>query len=78
MTTAATFDDLRPTCHARNREGKHEEALAAAEEARLRFPVRRDLSRYLVACTNVAMGRLAGAIVAMGRPRPRTASVRAP
>ena len=76
MTTAATFDDLRPTCHARNREGKHEEALAAAEEARLRFPERRDLSRYLVACTNVAMGRLAGAIAAMRRPR--TASVRAP
>jgi len=76
MTTAATFDDLRPTCHARNREGKHGEALAAAEEARPRFPERRDLSQLPDTCTNVAMGRLAGAIAAMRRPR--TASVRAP
>jgi dienelactone hydrolase len=65
MTTAATFDDLRLACLGHTREGRFEEALGAAEEAWQRFPERRDFSWYLVARTNVAMGRLPDAITAM-------------
>jgi dienelactone hydrolase len=65
MTAARTFDDLRIACHAHNREGRHEDALAAAEEAWRRFPERRHFTWWLVAYTNLALGRPAGALAAL-------------
>jgi hypothetical protein len=49
MTTATTFDELRLACVEHNVAGRHEEALACAEEAWRRFPERRDFSWWLVA-----------------------------
>lgn len=65
MTTAATFDELRSACATHNRAGRHEEALAAAEEAWQRFPARRDFTWYLVAYTNMALGRPSDAMAAI-------------
>jgi hypothetical protein len=65
MTAAPTFDDLRNACHAHNREGRHDEALAAAEEAWRRFPERRHFSWWLVAYTNLALGRPGEALAAL-------------
>ena len=65
MTAAPTFDELRIACQAHNREGRHEEALAAAEEAWRRFPERRHFSWWLVAYSNLALGRPAGALAAL-------------
>jgi hypothetical protein len=65
MATAATFDDLRQACVAHNRAGHHEEALACAEEAWLRFPEQRHYSWWLVAYANVALDRLSDAVDAL-------------
>jgi predicted esterase len=65
MPDAATFEDLREACSAHNRAGRHEEALAAAEEAWRRFPERRHYSWWLVVYANVALGRLTDAVAAL-------------
>jgi dienelactone hydrolase len=65
MTTAPTFDDLRWTCALYNGEGRHEEALACAEEAWGRFPERRHVSWWLVAYTNMQLGRPSDALSAI-------------
>jgi hypothetical protein len=65
MPAATTFDDLREACAAHNRAGRHEEALAAAEEAWRRFPERRHYTWWLVAYADLALGRLSDAVAAM-------------
>jgi predicted esterase len=65
MTAAPTFDDLRWTCALYNAEGRHEEALACAEEAWSRFPERRHMSWWLVAYTHLRRDRPSDAIAAI-------------
>jgi dienelactone hydrolase len=65
MTAARTFEELRWACAAHNRAGRHEEALACAEEAWRRFPEHRDFSWFLVAYANAALGRRSDAIAAL-------------
>jgi hypothetical protein len=67
MRTGATFDDLREACRTLNRAGRHEAALAAAEEAWRRFPDRRPYTWYLVAYANLRLGRAADAVAAIER-----------
>jgi dienelactone hydrolase len=65
MTTAATYEELRWACATHNRAGRHEEALACAEEAWRRFPEQRHYSWWLIAYANVALGRLSDAVNAL-------------
>ncbi|HEY4027107.1 MAG TPA: hypothetical protein VGO86_11810, partial [Candidatus Dormibacteraeota bacterium] len=67
MQTEATYDDLIEACRAHNRAGRHEEALAAAEEAWRRFPDRRHFTWYLVAYANLRLGRADDALAAIER-----------
>ena len=67
MTTMATFDELLEACRIHDRAGRHEEALAAAEEAWLRFPERRHFTWYLVTYANLRLGRPADAVAAIER-----------
>lgn len=65
MPAARTFDDLRWACAEHNRAGRHEEALAAAEAAWRSFPERRHISWFLVAYTDMLLGRPGEAVAAM-------------
>ena len=65
MTAATTYEELRWACATHNRAGRHEEALACAEEAWRRFPEQRHYSWWLVAYANVALGRLSDAVDAL-------------
>jgi hypothetical protein len=65
MTAATTFDDLRWACVEHNRAGRHEDALAAANEVWQRFPERRHYSWFLVAYTSMLLGRHLDAVAAI-------------
>jgi dienelactone hydrolase len=65
MPAEATFEELHWTCATHNRAGRHEEALAVAQEAWRRFPERRHFSWWLVAYADVMLGRMSDAVAAI-------------